>query len=80
MSALGRKEDILAHTPSTTSTQSLKPSPCAERYKTERLEFFGSEAEITVYVPFVGSYQRSLTFRPPVIAVVSTVIVRLVGK
>jgi len=51
-----------------------------EGYETERLEFFGSEAETTVYAPFVGSYQRSLTFRPPVMAVVSTDMLRLVGK
>jgi hypothetical protein len=69
-----------AHTPSTTRTQSLEPSLWAERNETERLEFFGSEAEITAYVPFVGSYQRSLTFRPPVIALVSTVISRGVGR
>ena len=68
-----------AHTPSTTRTQSLEPSLWAEGYETERLEFLGSEAEMTVYVPFVGSYQRSLTFRPLVIAVVSTVIPRRVG-
>ena len=69
-----------AHTSSTTRTQSLEPSLWAEGYDTERLEFFGSEAEITVYVPFVGSYQRSRTFRPAVIALVSTVIPRRVGK
>ena len=61
------------HSPSATSTQSLKPSSWAGGYETGRLEVFGSEAEIAVYVPFVGSYQRSLTFRPRVIAVVSTV-------
>src|SRR5271166_1780748 len=69
-----------AHTSSTTRTQSLEPSLWPEGYETERLEFFASEAEITVYVPFVGSYQRSRTLRPPVIAVVSTVIPRRVGR
>src|SRR6476660_8734936 len=54
-----------AQTPSTTRTQSAEPSSWAGGYETERLGFFGSEAEMTVYVPFVGSYQRSLIFRPP---------------
>ena len=75
-----RTSEHRAHSPATTRTQSLKPSLWAVGYETERLEVFGSDAEITVNVPFVGSYQRSLTCRPPVIALVSTVIPRRVGK
>jgi hypothetical protein len=65
---------------STTSTQSLVPSECAAGYAIERLAALGSDAEMTVYDPVVGSYQRSRTGSAPAIAVVSTTIERDDGK